>query len=52
MPLIVWAIEKGQPRAYFHRVGTATQDDDGSITFTLHMFPLLSFRIRAGKPTT
>lgn len=50
MPLIVWATEKGQPNAFWHRVGTATQNEDGSISFTLYMCPLLRFRISAGKP--
>lgn len=52
MPLIVWAIEKDRLRSYWHRVGTATRNDDGSITFTLYMLPLIKFRISEKKPTT
>jgi hypothetical protein len=52
MPLAVWAIEKDQPNSYWRRFGTATRNDDGSITFTLNMCPLLRFRISESKPTT
>ena len=46
-PLVVYAIEdNGGDRKYWHEVGVAFRNQDGSLNVKLYMQPLLKLQIR------
>lgn len=46
-PLVVWAIEdNGGEKKYWHEVGVAFRNQDGSLNLKLYMLPLLKLQIR------
>jgi hypothetical protein len=49
----VFAIEQngGQDKSYWHEIGAAWRNKDGSYNVKLHMFPLLRLQLREqGEP--
>ena len=51
-PLKVYAIEKnaGTEKNYWHEIGIAWRNRDGSLNLKLYMMPLLSLNIREDEP--
>jgi hypothetical protein len=51
-PLKVYAIEdNGGDRKYWHEVGVAFKNNDGSLNLKLYMLPLLKLNVREqGEP--